>query len=197
MEYIIQIGILSDYRRHSPELRRFINADIIAGEISNAVTLNRYSYANGNPVSNIDPFGRSAERGQTIKQKQNEWLNQYDAIYIVDYGKYGLPVVGHAFLYLKNNENKWFLTEFAGDYPWNAEISTFKVSQESIINKLNEIPKSISFPVQDYDGLIQKTTIETVYIDGIQFVPIKGDFTESIKLAEEYDGHNYGGFNNK
>ena len=52
-------------RYYSPELRRFINADIIAGEISNAVTLNRYAYANGNPVSNIDPFGLSAERGNT------------------------------------------------------------------------------------------------------------------------------------
>ena len=50
-------------RYYSPELRRFINADIIAGEIFNAVTLNRYAYANGNPVSNIDPFGLSAERG--------------------------------------------------------------------------------------------------------------------------------------
>ncbi len=52
-------------RYYSPELRRFINADIIAGEISNAVTLNRYAYANGNPVSNIDPFGLSVERGNS------------------------------------------------------------------------------------------------------------------------------------
>ena len=44
-------------RYYSPELRRFINADIIAGEITNAITLNRYAYANGNPVSNTDPFG--------------------------------------------------------------------------------------------------------------------------------------------
>ncbi len=50
-------------RYYSPELRRFINADILAGEISNAITLNRYAYANGNPVSNIDPFGLSPERG--------------------------------------------------------------------------------------------------------------------------------------
>ena len=49
-------------RYYSPELRRFVNADIIAGNISNAITLNRYAYANGNPVSNIDPFGLSAER---------------------------------------------------------------------------------------------------------------------------------------
>ena len=59
-------------RYYSPELRRFINADIIAGEISNAVTLNRYAYANGNPVSNIDPFGLSAERGAMMSKLSKE-----------------------------------------------------------------------------------------------------------------------------
>ena len=49
-------------RYYSPAMRRFVNVDIIPGEISNAVTLNRYAYANGNPVSNVDPFGLSAER---------------------------------------------------------------------------------------------------------------------------------------
>ena len=53
-------------RYYSPELRRFINADIIAGEISNAVTLNRYAYANGNPVSNTDPFGLSVENRGSV-----------------------------------------------------------------------------------------------------------------------------------
>ena len=47
-------------RYYSPDMRRFINADIIPGKISNAVTLNRYAYANGNPVSFTDPFGLSA-----------------------------------------------------------------------------------------------------------------------------------------
>jgi RHS repeat-associated protein len=51
-------------RYYSPEMKRFINADIIAGEISNAVTLNRFAYANGNPVSFVDPFGLSSKRGQ-------------------------------------------------------------------------------------------------------------------------------------
>ena len=41
-------------------MRRFINADIVAGKISNAVTFNRFAYANGNPVSMSDPFGLSA-----------------------------------------------------------------------------------------------------------------------------------------
>ena len=60
-------------RYYSPELRRFVNADIIAGEISNAVTLNRYAYANGNPVSNIDPFGLSAERGNLTVYYGDYW----------------------------------------------------------------------------------------------------------------------------
>ena len=47
-------------RYYSPEIKRFINADIVAGAISNAITLNRFTYANGNPVSFVDPFGLSA-----------------------------------------------------------------------------------------------------------------------------------------
>ena len=36
----------------------------MAGSITNSITLNRYAYANGNPVSNVDPFGLSPdERG--------------------------------------------------------------------------------------------------------------------------------------
>ena len=50
-------------RYYSPDFMRFINADIVAGSISNAITLNRYAYANCNPVSNIDPFGLETQRG--------------------------------------------------------------------------------------------------------------------------------------
>ena len=46
-------------RYYSPAMKRFINADVIVGAISNAITLNRFAYANGNPVSFVDPFGLS------------------------------------------------------------------------------------------------------------------------------------------
>ena len=44
-------------RYYSPEMKRFINADIVAGQISNAITLNRFAYANDNPAMNVDPTG--------------------------------------------------------------------------------------------------------------------------------------------
>lgn len=44
-------------RYYSPVMRRFINADIIHGQISDSTSLNRYAYVNGNPVSLVDPFG--------------------------------------------------------------------------------------------------------------------------------------------
>ena len=53
-------------RYYCPELRRFINADILHGEISDSTSLNRYSYVNGNPVSFVDPFGLEAKLDKYI-----------------------------------------------------------------------------------------------------------------------------------
>ena len=57
-------------RYYSPEMKRFINADIIAGKLSNAITLNRFAYVNGNPVSFVDPFGLSV--WSWLKDKYND-----------------------------------------------------------------------------------------------------------------------------
>ena len=45
-------------RYYSPEMKRFINADIVAGEISDSTSLNRFAYVGGNPITFIDPTGR-------------------------------------------------------------------------------------------------------------------------------------------
>ena len=44
-------------RYYCPTLRRFVNADKVHGDIINALTLNRYSFCNGDPAVNVDPEG--------------------------------------------------------------------------------------------------------------------------------------------
>ncbi len=50
-------------RYYNPEIKRFVNQDILAGSIGNSRSLNRYSYVQGNPVSYTDPFGLSPLNG--------------------------------------------------------------------------------------------------------------------------------------
>ena len=104
-------------RYYSPEMKRFINADIIAGEISNAITLNRFAYANGNPVSFVDPFGMSPERGNSphasiayIPQRMNVWY-ELGLIYnesMHNYRRYilGLPPYTYTEKQLNPQESK-------------------------------------------------------------------------------------------
>ena len=49
-------------RYYYPNLMRFINQDIVTGDISNSNSLNRYTYVEGNPATMIDPFGLCAEK---------------------------------------------------------------------------------------------------------------------------------------
>ncbi len=44
-------------RYYNPDIKRFINQDVIQGSLDNAITLNHFAYANGNPISYLDPFG--------------------------------------------------------------------------------------------------------------------------------------------
>ena len=60
-----QLGVTTDgnglyhmrARYYNTDIKRFINRDILMGDITNSQSLNRYSYVQGNPVSSTDPFG--------------------------------------------------------------------------------------------------------------------------------------------
>ncbi|MFD1886780.1 RHS repeat-associated core domain-containing protein [Paenibacillus wenxiniae] len=54
-------------RYYNPEIRRFVNRDVVTGTIADGLTMNRYAYVNGNPVSYVDPFGLSAERSDLMR----------------------------------------------------------------------------------------------------------------------------------
>ena len=44
-------------RYYNQDIKRFINRDVVSGDITNSQSLNRYCYVQGNPVSLTDPFG--------------------------------------------------------------------------------------------------------------------------------------------
>ena len=46
-------------RYYNPEIKRFINQDVVIGSIADSPSLNRYAYVEGNPISFADPFGLS------------------------------------------------------------------------------------------------------------------------------------------
>jgi RHS repeat-associated protein len=51
-------------RYYDPTIRRFINQDPTLGSIALGITLDRFAFANGNPVSLMDPFGWCAQDDQ-------------------------------------------------------------------------------------------------------------------------------------
>ncbi|MBO4337545.1 MAG: RHS repeat-associated core domain-containing protein, partial [Lachnospiraceae bacterium] len=48
-------------RYYEPQIKRFINRDVLEGSISEGQSLNRYSYVQGDPLKLTDPFGMCGE----------------------------------------------------------------------------------------------------------------------------------------
>ena len=114
-------------RYYSPELRRFINADIIAGEISNAITLNRYAYANGNPVSNVDPFGLESFFGNIWSNIQNG-VNAAKDWAVTQYNKTKNWIIEQF-----NTIKDWLIDQYNGVKNWAQE--TFKEIENTLLQK--------------------------------------------------------------
>ena len=171
-------------RYYSPAIKRFINADIIPGKLSNAVTLNRFAYANGNPVSFVDPFGLTAERGTSSKAKESEsdWIM---AVLVTDFS---LPIVGHSKIYFMNSYGEWLFTE----YDTNVSIKDSGIknakSGAQVFYETSDVNVS-DFYNKDTGEFIKNPK-------DINYVVLKGDFNKSVALAKYYHkNQNFGRYN--
>lgn len=156
-------------RYYSPDMRRFINADIVAGAISEAVTLNRFAYANGNPVSFIDPFGLSAENRDSNSIITTDGFVGHckKAILVTDFS---LPVVGHSELYFLDEEGHWYRAEFNlyGDHSNLLEAAKDKKQAYVTWKQIDKHPLEQDFP------------------SGFYAVELTGNFDKSVQLARYF-----------
>ncbi len=148
-------------RYYSPELRRFVNADILRGTISDSTSLNRYAYVNGNPVSGVDPRGLCRDDVSKIKAAldsakksdlellfQNEWdrklfagslSNEYNSVLksVFDTKSFSFGTsVTNAEIGDYNVTLSWALTHDVGDG---------NIEYEVVYDKQLEILSSFSF----------------------------------------------------
>ena len=61
-------------RFYSPEIRRFVNRDVLLGDVGDGQSLNRFAFVTGRPVSFVDPFGLS---GVFADRAFFEWIGVY------------------------------------------------------------------------------------------------------------------------
>ena len=152
-------------RYYSPEMKRFINADIVAGKLSNAITLNRFAYANGNPVSFIDPFGLSAD----YRSASAENIKCNQAVLVTRFDNAGLKVVGHTQLYFLGDNGVWYCAEFT---PSGGENVKEKKSNAEVFWKVRTPPV--------YDNGTFKD------VEGSNYIVLNGNFNQSVVLAMQY-----------
>ncbi len=184
-------------RYYSPDLRRFVNADIVRGAISDSTSLNRYAYVNGNPVSNIDPLGLCHETltlgsasTTTFIEEFDESINYYTAIFVANKtGKY-TSIVGHTELYFLGDNGSWVFTEFNGNVKQVIEDKSTATVRYHPISDVND---------KNYPKMYNSATGEFIELENYDYVVLTGDFKDSVRLAYEYhyhiNGKDFGDYN--
>ena len=97
-------------------------------------------------------------------------FNGEDAIYVLVLSKEaeGLPVVGHARLYIQDADGNWYRTEYTGPSKSDAEVMLEYRTEEAMLEEINT--------------------------RGVKVNYISGDFSASYELAKQYNGTDYGGY---
>ena len=179
-------------RYYSPELKRFINADVVSGEIANSPTLNRYAYANGNPISNVDPLGLSADDKNPLSANQmtdllQQVLKEFSSLSSVSFN-------AKTILLSSENFSVCYLSEIGyGDGPFNYEatleeqlelLSSFSFSKNNetlIISNNGELGFEYRYKLDEYNELVYTWSLMTDYSS------TKSTVSYTIKTTDSYN----------
>jgi RHS repeat-associated protein len=118
-------------RYYSPTLKRFINADTLKGSINDGETLNNYAYANGNPISMVDPFGRCADEANDESESIFSEIGGFSSN-----------------LYNKLNDDTIYVTGYNIDFNLNAlsmgEYGALAETGEDVLKGADELGEFLS-----------------------------------------------------
>jgi RHS repeat-associated protein len=118
-------------RYYSPTLKRFINADTLKGSINDGETLNNYAYANGNPISMVDPFGRCADEANDASESIFSEIGGFSSN-----------------LYNKLNDDTIYVTGYDIDFNLNAlsmgEYGALAETGEDVLKGADELGEFLS-----------------------------------------------------
>ena len=125
-----------------------------------------FAYANGNPVSLVDPFGLSPDEDRDLNPCK---MNFTQAVLVSNrIPNEGLEVVGHTQMYFLSEDGHWFFTEYN------------TTGGETIPEKKSNAVVSWCWKTPPfYDA----ETKQYIQVENIDYVKLSGNFNASIAMA--------------
>lgn len=165
-------------RFYNVDLKKFMNRDVVMGNIQDSQSLNRYAYVNGNPVNFTDPFGMARE---TVENTQAQAMSGWDKVQLT-LDVIGLvPVYGeiadalNVIIYTARGQYKNALLSFGGMVPFFGWAATGGKVYSKISGKLDtaktflkkaldvKLPFGRSYEVAGLGKVRDETSLREIY----------------------------------
>ncbi len=176
-------------RYYNPDIKRFINQDVIQGSLEDSRSLNRFVYTNGNPINGFDPFGTDVimitsdgvpifgHSSLLVKDKEGEGYYCYWGENAVFAGFMGLPVGDEDMMSLETFNSRYCESYISATcIPCESQgvLDYFKKLEDEYTNSVNKKRTNA------------KNTYSTIY-EKIDMYKAKGNMNSANKLERKID----------